>query len=333
MSKYISPIVTSVLVGAVAWVIDSIIFAVGMPSVSISGALLTEVSLLRLSVRLLMFLCCLLAGVYAGYMAGSRREGELFDSFKADELFTNADYLAESSDGVFSGDDTLRGSSYVESVSKNRHVDVTNRPIYFSDHIRKNYNQVPNQNNVKPVHPKAESADLKTELYGAIQRNEAQLLWQYCGRLGSALKLNVQELSMIRSLCYGHDIGRFADGADDDNHMVLGAELAKGIPDLAAASNLILTHHEKWDGSGPMGLSGLDIPLGSRIFALAWVYNAFTKPYGAWRLSNDDALDMLQMYAGTALDPELVAVFVGMHRQHSLAHDGMLEGSQLRQIG
>lgn len=333
MGKYISPIVTSVLVGSVAWVIDSIFFAVGMPSISISEALFTGVPLLRLSLRLLLFLLCLLVGVYVGYRSGGSRRHDLLADFQADELFTDADYLAESSDSAFSGDDTLRGLSYVEGVSKNPQVDVANRPIYFSDHIRKSFNKPDRQRKVKPARQKAAASDLQDERFGAIQRSEAQLLWQYCGKLGSALKLSVQELAAIRALCYGYDIGRFADGADDENHTRLGAELAKGIPELAAASHLILTHHEKWDGSGTLGVAGLDIPLGSRIFAVAWVYNAFTKPYGAWRLSADDALDMLQMYAGTALDPELVAVFIGMLHQSSLAKDNLLESNQLRQIG
>ena len=55
MGKYISPIITSMLIGSVLWVIDSIIFALGMTSVSISGALFTEVSILRLSLRVLVF--------------------------------------------------------------------------------------------------------------------------------------------------------------------------------------------------------------------------------------------------------------------------------------
>lgn len=332
MGKYLSPIVTSVLIGAMIWVIDSIIFAVGMPSVSISGALLTEVSLLRLSVRLLVFLLCLLMGVYSGYKSSGGSSRDLFGGFKADELFTDEAYLAESRGSAFSGDDTLRGTSYVESVRKNPQVDVANRPIYFSDHIRKMFNQKPNhQKSVKPVVAKTVVEDISGERYSAIQKSESQLLWQYSAKLGSVLKLDVNELAAIRGLCFGHDIGRFADGADDETHVHLGAELAKAIPELAPASHLILTHHEKWDGSGILGMSGLDIPLGSRIFAVAWVYNAFTKPYGAWRLSAEDALDMLQMYAGTALDPELVAVFVGMLRVRT--PQGVLDGGEVRQIG
>ena len=60
---------------------------------------------------------------------------------------------------------------------------------------------------------------------------------------------------------------------------------------------------------------------------MAWVYNAFTKPYGAWRLSSEDALDMLQMYAGTASDPELVAVFVGLVGQRRMISEGVLESA------
>ena len=72
LGKYISPIITSILIGSVLWVIDSIIFALGMTSVSISGALFTEVSILRLSLRVLVFLVCLLFGVYTGYKASSK---------------------------------------------------------------------------------------------------------------------------------------------------------------------------------------------------------------------------------------------------------------------
>lgn len=333
MGRYTSPIVTSLLTGSVAWVVDSIVFALGQPSVSISGALLTEVSALRLSVRLLVLLCCLLAGVYWGYRS-ARPEAEPLEGFRADELFTDADYLAASHDEGFSGDDTLRGLSYVESVSKNPAIDVANRPIYFSEHIKRTFNQPSLRSNVvKCAQAKRAAEDLRTERFAAIQKNDSQLLWQYCGKLGSALKLDVDELAAIRTLCYAYDVGRSVDGATDENHTRLGAEIVASVPELAKAAKLVLTHHEKWDGSGILGVSGLDIPLGSRIFAVAWVYNAFTKPYGAWRLSTEDALDMLQMYAGTALDPELVAVFIGMFRQRSLADELATAGGELRQIG
>lgn len=321
LSKYLSPIVTSLLTGSVLWVVDSIIFALGMTEVSISGALFADISALRLSIRLLVFLVCLMCGIYSGYRAAN---GKGAADFRADGLFTDEDYLEVSRDQFFSGDDTLRGFSYVESVSINPEVDVANRPVYFSEHIKKHL-----QTRVRGAHVEhraaAASADLLADSFQRIQKNESDLLWQHCGRLGSALRLNIKELAEIRTLCYCYDVGRFPDGATDENHCELGAEILAEIPELAAAADLVRTHHEKWDGSGLLGLSGLDIPLGSRIFAVAWVYNAFTKPYGAWRLSTDDALDMLQMYAGTALDPELVAVFIGLLGQRVAAPGAVFE--------
>lgn len=331
LSRYISPIVTSVLMGSVLWVVDSIIFALGMTGVSIGGALYAEVSVLRLSLRVLAFLVCLFCGVYAGYKASVKASADLH-SFEADKLFTDENYLRESEDTGFSGDDTLRGFSYVESVTKNPDVDVVNRPIYFSEHIKRSLCSKTTDGHVSQKTHRL-SENLLVERFGAIQQTESQLLWQYSARLGSALKLDVAELSAIRTLCYAYNIGLFVDGSTYENHGDFGAEIIVEIPELAAAAPLIATHHEKWDGSGILQLSGLDIPLGSRIFAVAWVYNAFTKPYGAWRLSTEDALDMLQMYAGTALDPELVAVFTGMLRQRSLMNDGMVERATLRQIG
>jgi len=329
LGKYISPIITSMLIGSVLWVIDSIIFALGMTSVSISGALFTEVSILRLSLRVLVFLVCLLLGVYTGYKASTKVISPM-TGFEPDALFTDERYLDASKDKSFSGDDTLRGLSYVENINKNPDIDIANRPIYYSDQIKKALSSKVKEGHVThSASPAAQkrSDNLLTERFQTIQTTEAMLLWQYCGRMGGALKLSVDELSAIRTLCYCYDVGRFVSGATYENHAQFGADIIATVPELAPAASLVYSHHEKWDGSGPYHMSGLDIPLGSRIFAVAWVYNAFTKPYGAWRLSPEDALDMLQMYAGTALDPELVAVFTGLVGQRRMISEGVLESA------
>lgn len=329
MGKYITPIITSVLAGSVLWIIDSIIFALGMTSVSISGALFTEVPILRLSLRLLVFLVCLLIGVYTGYKATAKAVSPLV-GFEPDKLFTDENYLDVSKDKNFSGDDTLRGLSYVENINKNPDIDVANRPIYYSDQIKRALAHKVKEGHVEhsaPTKAQKKSDNLLNERFQTVQSTEAMLLWQYCGRMGGALKLSVDELSAIRTLCYCYDVGRFVSGATYENHAQFGADIIATVPELAPAAPLVQSHHEKWDGSGPYHMSGLDIPLGSRIFAVAWVYNAFTKPYGAWRLSPEDALDMLQMYAGTALDPELVAVFTGLIGQRKLIGEGVLESA------
>lgn len=82
---------------------------------------------------------------------------------------------------------------------------------------------------------------------------------------------------------------------------------------LTMAAEIALTHHEKWDGSGyPAGLAGEEIPLASRITALADVFDALTtaRPYKeAWPV--EKAISLLEEEAGRHFDPELTPLFVG----------------------
>ena len=97
-------------------------------------------------------------------------------------------------------------------------------------------------------------------------------------------------------------------------HATIGANILEGDDSdlMRCASEIALTHHEKWDGSGyPYGLSGEAIPLTGRIAALADVFDALTseRPYKkAWTV--ESAVDLIKESRGTHFDPELVAVFL-----------------------
>ena len=53
-------------------------------------------------------------------------------------------------------------------------------------------------------------------------------------------------------------------------HAETGFRIANCTPELSHISEYVLTHHERWDGSGyPQGLRGTDIPILSRVFAVA----------------------------------------------------------------
>ena len=86
------------------------------------------------------------------------------------------------------------------------------------------------------------------------------------------------------------------------------------LPGFEEVSRWIARHHERPDGNGyPEMLTGDDIPLESRILAVADVYAALTsdRPHRA-ALSRKDARQVLVGAAGTQLDPELVRTFVGL---------------------
>lgn len=84
---------------------------------------------------------------------------------------------------------------------------------------------------------------------------------------------------------------------------------------LLMVRDIILTHHERWDGTGyPCGLRGEEIPLAGRITALVDVYDALrhARPYRD-ALSHPDAVEIIRRHRGTHFDPAIADVFLDMH--------------------
>jgi putative two-component system response regulator len=108
-------------------------------------------------------------------------------------------------------------------------------------------------------------------------------------------------------------------------HTVIGARIFQNSssPILKAASEIALTHHERFDGTGyPGGLKGEDIPLFGRIVALVDVFDAIVskrcyKPASSF----DEAMDYIHSLSGTHLDPKLERVFIGIREKIRKIHD------------
>jgi putative two-component system response regulator len=102
-------------------------------------------------------------------------------------------------------------------------------------------------------------------------------------------------------------------------HTVIGAQTISAAlrqhPEakfLHLAKDIILTHHERFDGSGyPAGLAGPEIPLCGRIVALADVYDALTtKRVYKDAFSHEVARSIILDLSGRQFDPEIVAAFL-----------------------
>ncbi|MGE5578881.1 MAG: HD domain-containing phosphohydrolase [Bacillota bacterium] len=150
---------------------------------------------------------------------------------------------------------------------------------------------------------------------------------QVACELGQASGLTKKEMSDLALLSEVHDLGKvgipdrilFKPGPltpeereEMKQHSSIGFRIAKASVDLAHVANLILHHHEWWDGSGyPAGLKGEEIPLECRILAIADAYDAMRsdRPYKKAR-SHDWAVAELRRCAGTQFDPELVERFI-----------------------
>lgn len=153
----------------------------------------------------------------------------------------------------------------------------------------------------------------------------------YCRLLGEAVRMNEEDLELLFNAAPMHDIGKIGirdnvllkPGKLDDaeikimrQHVPFGGEIIGEHSDglLSMARVIVLTHHEKWDGTGyHRGLKGEEIPLVGRITAIADVFDALTsaRPYKkAWPV--EDAVKLIQREAGTSFEPELVKKFVAL---------------------
>jgi PAS domain S-box-containing protein/putative nucleotidyltransferase with HDIG domain len=134
-----------------------------------------------------------------------------------------------------------------------------------------------------------------------------------------------EELEHIRRGALLHDIGKmalpdsilFKPGPLNSEewelmhqHPSVAYDMLVDIEYLQPALDIPLCHHERWDGTGyPRGLSGEEIPIAARIFAVADVWDALCseRPYHpAW--STGKALDYIMKQAGKQFDPNVVRV-------------------------
>jgi putative nucleotidyltransferase with HDIG domain len=166
-------------------------------------------------------------------------------------------------------------------------------------------------------------------------RGHSERVGAWSRRLAETLGLTPKDLEQVAQAGLLHDIGKIGvpeavlgkrgplepgEWALMRRHPVVGAQIVAPFDFLAAGAIVIRHHHERWDGTGyPDGLAGETIPLGSRIVAVADVYDALTstRPYRA-ALPHEAALEHLVGQAGGTLDEQVVAAFI------ELARDGVV---------
>lgn len=152
----------------------------------------------------------------------------------------------------------------------------------------------------------------------------------YAERLAAKLGLGEEEIRPIRRASLLHDVGKLAIDMEIINkadklstlefklmrkHPTLGTEIVGSSRFLQAEPEIILHHHERFDGGGyPEGIAGQDISLGARIVALAEAWDTMInpQPYRTVPLSFDAALAELKKGAGTQFDPNLVETFTAL---------------------
>ena len=97
-------------------------------------------------------------------------------------------------------------------------------------------------------------------------------------------------------------------------HPELGVRIVEPIGFSPAATDIILSHHERFDGGGyPYGLAREEIPITARAFSVVDAFDAMTsdRPYRE-AMPTARALEVLERNAGTQFDPEVVDVLIDL---------------------
>ncbi len=153
----------------------------------------------------------------------------------------------------------------------------------------------------------------------------------YATKIAEEMGLDTERIEDIRAAALLHDIGKLEISRDllykaarltqDEyremqNHVERGAGLLEPIGgSLRRVIPIVLAHHEKYDGSGYHPTSGEQIPLESRIIAVADVYDSCTsdRPYRK-AMPPLEVKEMIAKGSGTDFDPEVVDAFLMAYR-------------------
>jgi putative nucleotidyltransferase with HDIG domain len=151
----------------------------------------------------------------------------------------------------------------------------------------------------------------------------------YALRLADLLGMPVAEREPLAAGALLHDIGKIGipdhillkpgplsphEWVEMRKHPTIGAEILRGLTHLPGAQEIVLTHQERFDGTGyPHGLAKHDIPFGSRIFAVADTLDAITSDRSYHRAAPfAEAHAEIARHGGTQFDPEVVRAFLGV---------------------
>jgi diguanylate cyclase (GGDEF)-like protein/putative nucleotidyltransferase with HDIG domain len=163
-------------------------------------------------------------------------------------------------------------------------------------------------------------------------QGHSQKVSAYAALIAESMGMSEAEVDEIRLGAVLHDIGKVGipeailnkGGALNPEewetmkgHVTFGAKILEPLTPLARIREMVLHHHEYFDGSGyPDALSGEEIPLGARIIAVADAYDTITsdRVYKKGRPSAD-ALKELERCANAQFDASIVEVFVTAMRQ------------------
>jgi putative nucleotidyltransferase with HDIG domain len=192
-------------------------------------------------------------------------------------------------------------------------------------------------------HKEKSLAELRETYYGVLQilcgvisndkytQNHSYRTSVYAARIAEEMRLPEQRVEDIRAAALLHDIGKLevsrqilykAAKLTDEEIVEMQSHLDRGIDKLKPVGGtlrrvlpIILSHHDKFDGSGYHTTKGEDIPLEARIISVADAYDAMVsdRPYRK-AITPFEARDAVVKGSGKDFDPKVVDAFLSAFR-------------------
>jgi response regulator RpfG family c-di-GMP phosphodiesterase len=152
---------------------------------------------------------------------------------------------------------------------------------------------------------------------------------EYSVLVAERMGVGEPELTWIRRGAILHDVGKIGipdavlrkpgkltdkEWGEMKKHPEMGYRMLHHIPFLGPALDIVLSHQERWDGTGyPQRLRGEAIPLGARIFAVVDTFDAMTsdRPYRP-ALTIEDAANEIRRCSGEQFDPRVADAFLSI---------------------
>lgn len=165
------------------------------------------------------------------------------------------------------------------------------------------------------------------EYYDTYTKGHSVNVANYASKISEKLGFESERISKIYWAGLVHDVGKIfvpqsvlnkSEKLTDEEyeliklHPLKGYELISEIEGLKDIAEIVLYHHERYDGKGyPYGKKGDEIPIESRILCVADSFDAMTsdRPYKK-SLTLEEAIEELRKNSGTQFDPEIVSVLI-----------------------
>jgi putative nucleotidyltransferase with HDIG domain len=225
---------------------------------------------------------------------------------------------------ILSGGMVLAYNAQLQKQVRSKTSELTRANVQLSLQQEKLAHQL-----VSTAQALGEAVDVKDKYTGGHSRRVATVAEAIARNMG----LDAEQCFDIYLGALIHDIGKVGvpdailnkiepltpeEMAEIRRHPEIGARILRAVEGLQAPADVVLYHHERWDGDRqaifpayPGQKAGADVPLAARIVSVADAFDAMTldRPYRKAR-SISEALDIIKACSGTQFDPEVVEALV-----------------------